>query len=83
MEWCWLQRHQKAFTTVKQYPAEAPILKYYDIKDVTIKCDASKTGLGAVLMQNGQPIAYASRALTDTETCYAQIEKIISNCVVN
>ena len=27
------------------------------------------------LLQNGQPIAYASRALTSTETCYAQIEK--------
>jgi hypothetical protein len=26
-------------------------------------------------MQNGQPVAYTSRALTPTETCYAQIEK--------
>lgn len=27
------------------------------------------------LLQNQKPVAYASRALTDTETCYAQIEK--------
>ena len=31
--------------------------------------------MGAVLMQNGQPITYASRALTNMETSYAQIEK--------
>ena len=43
-------------------------------EEVTIQCDASETGLGAVLMQNDQPICYASRALTDTETRYAQIE---------
>ena len=68
--------HQKAFTTVKEYLAKAPVLKYYDVnEEVTIQCDASETGLGAVLMQKGQPIAFASRALTDTETRYAQIEK--------
>ena len=40
-----------------------------------IQCDASEKGLGAALLQEGQPIAFASRALTDTETRYAQIEK--------
>ena len=72
VDWCWLAQHQKAFTTVKEYSAKAPVLKYYDVnEEVTIQCDASETGLGAVLMQKGQPIAFASRALTDTETRYA------------
>ena len=76
VDWCWLAQHQKAFTTVKEYSAKAPVLKYYDVnEEVTIQCDASETGLGAVLMQKGQPISFASRALTDTETRYAQIEK--------
>ena len=32
-------------------------------------------GLGACLMQDGHPVAYASRSLTPTEVQYAQIEK--------
>ena len=48
---------------------------YNPERELTIQCNASKNGLGAVLMQGGQPIAYASRAMTDTETRYAQIEK--------
>ena len=75
-EWCWLEQHEKAFKTVKDYLAKAPVLAYYDVtKEITIQCDASETGLGAVLLQEDQPIAYASRALTETETRYAQIEK--------
>ena len=42
---------------------------------MTLQCDASQSGLGAALMQNGQPVAYASRALSAAETRYAQIEK--------
>ena len=40
-----------------------------------LKRDASDTGLGAVLTQNGQPIAFARIALSGGETRYAQIEK--------
>ncbi len=43
--------------------------------DLTIQCDASGKGLGSCLLQNGRPIAYHSRALTDAETRYASIEK--------
>ena len=53
-----------------------PVLHYFNVKeDVTLQCDASQSGLGAALLQNGQPVAYASRALTPAETRYAQIEK--------
>ena len=52
------------------------ILVYYDRKsELIIQCDASQYGIGAALMQNGKPLAYASRALTDTESLYTIIEK--------
>ena len=51
-------------------------MKYFSQdKRSVLQCDASKDGLGACLMQDGHPVAYASRALTPTETNYAQIEK--------
>ena len=45
----------------------APVLAFYNVKKpVTVSCDTSNFGLGAVLLQENQTIAYASRALTDT-----------------
>ena len=56
--------------------ASTPVLRYYNLQEeVTLQCDASQSGLGAAMMQNGQPVAYASRVLTPTDTRYAQIEK--------
>ena len=74
--WQWMQAQDQAFQTVQRLVTEAPVLAFYDpSSELTIQCDSSQKGLGAVLTQNGRPIAYASRALTDTETRYAQIEK--------
>ncbi|KFM78222.1 Retrovirus-related Pol polyprotein from transposon 17.6, partial [Stegodyphus mimosarum] len=74
--WHWTEKHQKAFETFKELIAKAPVLKFYDVnKDVTLSVDASSEGLGAVLRQENQPIAYASRALTKSQKNYAQIEK--------
>lgn len=76
VEFQWLEQHSLAMKTIKKFLTEAPVLRYYDInKPVTVQCDASQSGLGAVLLQDGQPVCYASRALTDTESRYAQIEK--------
>ncbi|KAL7865172.1 hypothetical protein SRHO_G00104190 [Serrasalmus rhombeus] len=74
--WCWFQQHQEAFDRLKSLLSSPPVLAYYDVKEpVTLTCDASCHGLGAACMQNGRPVAFASRVLTDTETRYAQIEK--------
>ena len=62
--------------TLKRAVTSTPILRYYNLKEeVTLQCDASQSGLGAALMQDGQPVACASRALTPTENHYTQIEK--------
>ena len=53
-----------------------PVLRYCNImKPVTIQSDSSQSGLGCCLMQEGQRVAFASRALTPTEQNYLQIEK--------
>ncbi|GFX38206.1 retrovirus-related Pol polyprotein from transposon 412 [Trichonephila clavipes] len=51
-------------------------LKYFNgNKAVTVSVDISKNGLGAVLLQKGQPVAYGSVSLTQTQQRYAQIKK--------
>ena len=74
--WVWEQPLKKAFEEQKEAISSTPILRYYNLaEEVTLQCDASQTGLGAALMQNGQPVAYASRALTDAETSTPKSKK--------
>ena len=80
--WVWNEAQQTAFEKLKEMVTRTPVLCYYNLKEeVTLQCDVSKSGLGAALMQNGQPVAYASHALTPAETCYAQIEKELLSIV--
>ena len=72
----WSDIHNQAFDAIKKLVSSPLLLKYYEpSKPLVLQCDASEKGLGASLLQDGKPIAYASRALTCTETNYAQIEK--------
>ena len=74
--WNWTEKEEAEMKDLKKAITSTPTIRYYDVsKDVLIQCDASKCGLGVVLLQEGKPIAYASKALTETEIRYAQIEK--------
>ena len=76
VEWDWNHEHDDAVSQIRRALIQAPTLEYYNVhKPATIQCDASQRGLGACLMQNGRPVAYASRALTSAEENYSQIGK--------
>ena len=61
----WSQQHKRAFQEVRELVVKHPVLKYYDLQEeVTVQCDASEYGLGAALVQKGQPVAFASRSLS-------------------
>ncbi|PFX12101.1 Retrovirus-related Pol polyprotein [Stylophora pistillata] len=56
--------------------SESACLAYFDpSKEIVIQVDSSQHGIGAVLLQDGRPIEYASLALTISERNLAQIEK--------
>ncbi|CAH8560353.1 unnamed protein product [Dicrocoelium dendriticum] len=74
--WHWGAEQEEAFQAIKELITNAPVLAYYNPQlSLEIQCDSSQFGIGAVLMQNGKPIDFRSRTLTETERRYAQIEK--------
>ena len=76
VSWNWSSAQQEAFQKLKDRLTSAPVLRMYDpLREVTLENDASEFGIGSALMQGGQPVAYASRLLSESERRYAQIEK--------
>lgn len=76
VEWQWDANSDQIFTKVKERISALPVLRLFDpTLPVLVSVDASPVGVGAVLLQGGQPIEFASRTLTDTQRRYAQIEK--------
>ena len=73
----WDQMANSSFQKIKDLIAKTVVqlLRYYDrTKPVVVQADASQRGLGTCLLQEGQPIAFASESLIDTETRYTNIK---------
>ncbi|WVZ75692.1 hypothetical protein U9M48_023727 [Paspalum notatum var. saurae] len=79
-KFAWSPKCEEAFGTLKKLLTSAPVLAQPDItKPFDVYCDASGSGLGCVLMQEGRVIAYASCQLRKHEQ-YAElyISRIVS-----
>ena len=64
VKFVWSLACEEAFQALKHFLTTAPILAQPDIdRPFDVYCDASRTGLGCVLMQDGRVIAYASHQL--------------------
>jgi hypothetical protein len=71
IEFKWTLACQESFEMLKQKLTTAPMLVLPDVhKPFSVYCDASYTGLGCVLMQEGKVVAYSSRQLKVHEKNY-------------
>eukprot|EP00731_Ephydatia_muelleri_P009634 Em0005g220a len=79
--WIWTATCMKSFNQLKQALGSAEVLCHYNpSEEISLACDASAHGLGAVLSHHfkdgsERPISYASRTLSKAERNYSQIEK--------
>jgi hypothetical protein len=67
----WTPKCEESFQEIKKKLTTSPVLALPDIhQGFVILCDASRQGLGCVLMQNEKVISYASRLLKPHEQKY-------------
>jgi transposase InsO family protein len=72
----WGVEQSEAFEKIKSLISEAPTLMLYDPKvEVTLTADSSSHSIGAVALQEGRPLEFAAKSLTECQQRYSQIEK--------
>ena len=90
-EYIWTAVHEKAFQDLKDMVSEDCLIQFYNPhKPLFLECDASKQGIGCVMLQpddnlaantvdgiptNLRPVTYASKSLSEAEQNYANIER--------
>jgi len=80
--WKWTDVHQKAFEEVKRIVCREVMLAYPDFdRPFQIYTDASDYQLGAVVMQDGKPLAFYSRKLNSAQKRYTTTEQELLSIV--
>ena len=72
----WGPKADEAFNSLKQIMSEAPVLSLPNYsKPFVVETDACDVGIGAVLIQEGKPLAYYSKALSPKNRGLSTYEK--------
>jgi hypothetical protein len=72
----WDEKDQKMMDKMKKMMSTCPFLALPDFSlPFTLECDASREGIGVVLMQKRHPLAYESRKLWGPELLYNIYDK--------
>ena len=71
----WGPEHDEALKALKKEISAAPTLRYYDpCQPLMLQSDVCSKGLGTVLLQNGHPVYFASKALHGSQKNYVAIK---------
>ena len=75
-EFRWDKEEQNAFENIKNELCANPLVQPYSLtKEATVTTDASEKDIGGVLSQEGHPVIYVSRKLSQAEQNYSNIER--------
>jgi hypothetical protein len=78
----WTVKCPDSCEELRKYLTSAPVLVLLDLtKKFDIQCDASRQGLGCVLMQEGQVVCYASQQLRKYEENYPTHDLVLTAVV--
>ena len=72
----WHEDHQRTYDDLMRcIGSESCMSHYHPQKETVLEVDASQKGLGACLLQDNKPVAFASKTLTPTQSAYSNIKR--------